>query len=34
MAGGKPRIRPDINVALQWRHNEGDGVTYHQRLDC
>ena len=23
-----------IPLALQWRHNEHDGVSYHQRLDC
>ena len=23
-----------MGMALQWRHNEGDGVSNHRRLDC
>ena len=23
-----------LSTALQWRHNESDGVSYHQRLQC
>ena len=24
----------DYFVALQWRHNERDGISNHRRLDC
>ena len=27
-------IRTLGTVALQWRHNERDGVSNHRRLDC
>ena len=26
--------RPTFGYALQWLHNESDGVSYHQPLDC
>ena len=31
---GKNRCRALIRPTLQWRHDECDGVSYHQRLDC
>ena len=32
---GQPYDIPSVNHdALQWRHNEDDGVSNHRRLDC
>ena len=27
-------VRVMVIISLQWRHNEGDGVSNHQRRDC
>ena len=27
-------VQTTWHVTLQWRHNEGDGVSNHRRLDC
>ena len=27
-------MRRFIDNALQWRHNEGDGISHHRRLQC
>ena len=30
----KPFLRHDVNMPLEWRHNDRDGVSNHQPNDC